>query len=257
MVSILAEVGLLATRDAPVLTDGDSDQDIGRAPTTGDGSTTGRACSRHHGERVDDATIFAAGARLRREPADRLPTLSPQQLCTPSSCAGGRCAVSPGTRPPPSRWATAGWSRGRRVAGSAAHRANAELARDMAAQPLSELVDVLRGHVDVALRPPGVGVLAPLTCSCTTGRAGAVGDGPSPNWSRWLRTSSRPGERLHPALPAGWAPGWPGCRLAGLPAGRAPGWPGCAWCTDLRRARGGRTPPPNRHPVPGLGRPVP
>jgi uncharacterized protein (TIGR03083 family) len=112
---------------------------------------------------VDDATIFAACARLRRELADWLPTLSPEQLSTPSLCAG---------------WTV------REVAGHLTavitlrnptlvlrtlrcrfnvHRANADLARDMAAQPLPELVDVLRRHADVALKPPGVGVRAPLT----------------------------------------------------------------------------------------------
>ncbi len=37
---------------------------------------------------VDDAEIVAACARLRRELADRLPTLTDAQLATPSLCAG-------------------------------------------------------------------------------------------------------------------------------------------------------------------------
>ena len=112
---------------------------------------------------MDDDRIFAECGRLRRELADWLLTLTPQQLDARSLCAGWTvrevaghlvAAVALPLRAllwqlPRSRFDP--------------HRANAELARRQAARPLAELVGALREHADVELRQPVVGTRGPLT----------------------------------------------------------------------------------------------
>lgn len=112
---------------------------------------------------LDDAEIFAACARLRRELADWLPTLTPEQLDTPSLCAGwtvrdvaGHLAAAVAL---PLRALLVQTVRSR----FDLHRANAELARRFAARPLPELAAALRRRADVALAPPGIGARGPLT----------------------------------------------------------------------------------------------
>lgn len=134
-------------------------QGIDPARGAGEGSVAGRPSV----ARMDDAQVFAGSARLRRELAEWLPTLSAEQLATRSLCT---------------EWTV------REVAGHITasvtvplralfwrivrcrfdpDRAVAELATEVAAQPLPELVAALREHADDRFAPPVVGPRAPLT----------------------------------------------------------------------------------------------
>jgi uncharacterized protein (TIGR03083 family) len=137
-------------------------QGIDRASRPGAGSTTRRKPVTAVVV-VDDAAIFAACARLRRELADWLPTLTDAQLATPSLCAGWTVREVAGHLIE----ALTGRLRTLLVRTVRCrfdlHRANAELARECAAQPLPALVAALREHADKQLKQPGVGAHGPLT----------------------------------------------------------------------------------------------
>lgn len=111
---------------------------------------------------MDDAQIFAGCARLRRELAGWLSTLTDDQLATRSLCdewtvreVAGHIA---GSLTVPVRTVLLRAVRCR----FDPHRAIAELAREQAARPLAELTATLREHADVELRPPVVRAHGPL-----------------------------------------------------------------------------------------------
>ena len=107
--------------------------------------------------------VFAAAARERRGIADLLDDLTPDQLDTPSLCAGWSVRTVAGhlaAAVSPSKGAFVRELVRRR---GNPHAANDALARRHAARPVAELSAALREHAESRFAPPVVGARGPLT----------------------------------------------------------------------------------------------
>jgi uncharacterized protein (TIGR03083 family) len=107
--------------------------------------------------------VLAMIAEERRRAADLIETLSPEQLRTPSLCAGWSVhdvaahllapVVTPGR--------TVLWALLRN--GMNPHRANVTVTADVATRSAAEIAAGLRANAEKPFRVPGVGYLGPLT----------------------------------------------------------------------------------------------
>jgi uncharacterized protein (TIGR03083 family) len=112
---------------------------------------------------MDDDEVFAACARLRRELADWLETLTADQLGTPSLCEKWTVRDVSAHLTRVLTLSNAGLLVSVLRWGGNLHRANAEVAREEGRLPLAVQLQHLRDHADTRLKPPMVGVLGPLT----------------------------------------------------------------------------------------------
>ena len=111
---------------------------------------------------MDDEQIYAGCTRLRLATAEWLETLGPPELDAPSLCSDWTVRevaghLLAGLTAKPRDLLTEVVRQGFRV-----NRANAALARRVAAQPLDRLVGQLREHAGRRVKVPVVGARAPL-----------------------------------------------------------------------------------------------
>lgn len=106
---------------------------------------------------------FADIADERRGFADLIDTLSPQQLATPSLCAGWTVHDVAAHLVVPLVTGMGAFMIEMAKARGNFNSANDALTRSVAAKPSSELSELLRAHADSHFTPPGANSLAPLS----------------------------------------------------------------------------------------------
>jgi len=112
---------------------------------------------------VSSSDVFAASAIERRAVADLVEGLDQSQLGTASLCAGWdvrtvAAHLASAVIPSKGTFLVAALR-----AGGNLHRANEAVARDVARQPVVDIVRALRCHADSRFAPPVVGPRGPLT----------------------------------------------------------------------------------------------
>jgi uncharacterized protein (TIGR03083 family) len=112
---------------------------------------------------MDADSVFEAARRERLDVAELVEGLDDQRLAQPSLCRGWdvrtvAAHLASATAPSRRRFLLAAL----RHAGRA-HRANDAVARQVARQPVADIVRMLRHHADSRFAPPVVGPAGPLT----------------------------------------------------------------------------------------------